>query len=76
MVSADDDITLHMMLDTTCNAPLLIIYWPRFGFFLKNKHLPDQLRAFGLDRYEAQLWIAMIVSLCLYYLTTSKSVAQ
>ena len=51
LASASDDIKLQIMVDTMCTNPLLIIGWPFFGLFAKNKCLSAQLRVFGLDHY-------------------------
>ena len=59
--SAANDITLRIIVDTTCNSPLLIIGWPRFCLFVQKKFPPSQLHAFGSNMYKASLWIARIV---------------
>ena len=58
-----DYIALGVMLDTTSTAPLFIIGWPCFVFFVKNKCLPNWPRDFGSDKYDASLWISIIMSL-------------
>ena len=56
-----DEITFRMMVDTKCTAPFFITGCPCFGLFVKKKRPTSLLRDFGLDRYEASLWISIIV---------------
>ena len=61
--SAADDMTARMIWDISRTAPLFV------GMSLladMNMCPPARLRALGLDRYDASLWIARTMLLALY----------